>query len=184
MLALAKYLEYNSYEEFVLKNKDKVQEITDSEDDLLISPTGGTAQEGDKKVIVSKRNNNSKIIMALASICFLAIVISAYIFIDRQKWMVWNGDSYEIKSFESGLEKKGILNIYDENSYQYLKKITPTCATQFFNGDGSVRIWYGKNKDGLLQYFTSYGLHPETGKTLKPITKYMIGKYICAESDN
>ena len=31
----------------------------------------------------------------------------------------------------------------------------------------------------VLQYFTALGLHPETGKTLKPITQYMIDKYIC-----
>ena len=45
--------------------------------------------------------------------------------------------------------------------------------------DGSERLWYGKNKNKELEYFTAFGKHPETGKTLKPITKYMIAKYIC-----
>ncbi len=48
-----------------------------------------------------------------------------------------------------------------------------------FKEDDSVRIWYGKNREGELEYFSSQGLHPQTGKTLKPITRYMIEKYIC-----
>ena len=58
-------------------------------------------------------------------------------------------------------------------------KTTPSCDTVFFNQDTTVRLWYGKNTDGNLEYFTSLGLHPQTNKTLKPITPYMIKKYIC-----
>ena len=29
------------------------------------------------------------------------------------------------------------------------------------------------------EFFTSFGYHPETGDPLKPITEYMIRKYIC-----
>jgi hypothetical protein len=57
--------------------------------------------------------------------------------------------------------------------------VTPNCEDEFFNEDGSVKLWYGKNKNKDLEYFTALGLHPETGKTLKPITQYMIDKYIC-----
>ncbi|WP_435682498.1 hypothetical protein [Nonlabens sp.] len=56
-----------------------------------------------------------------------------------------------------------------------------TCDTVFFKSDNSVRFWYGKNKKKEIEYFTDLGLHPETGKTLKPITGYMIEKYICVD---
>jgi len=42
-----------------------------------------------------------------------------------------------------------------------------------------VKIWYGRNIKKELEFFTSLGLHPETGKTLDPITDYMIKKYAC-----
>ena len=61
----------------------------------------------------------------------------------------------------------------------FFKKINPDCEYSFFNNDGSVRVWYGKNVSKELEFFTDLGLHPETGKTLKPITQYMIDKYVC-----
>ena len=39
-------------------------------------------------------------------------------------------------------------------------------------------ILYGKNAAKEYEYFTHPGLHPETGKTLKPISRYIIKKYI------
>ena len=52
------------------------------------------------------------------------------------------------------------------------------------NQDGREQIWYGKNNRGELEFFTSQGLHPETKKTLKKITKYMIDKYVCKKAHN
>ena len=83
----------------------------------------------------------------------IAIVfIILYTSINQQKWMVWDG-----------------------------KKITPDCSTEFFDSHGNPKIWYGKNNKKELEYFTDLGLHPETGKTLDPITTYMIKKHICKE---
>lgn len=178
--ALARYLEYENYEEFVLMNKELEQKRIDDGGVLLIAPTDGIAQEKVSETVIGlKKNNKFRNGIAFAGIFFIAITVSVYLFVDRQKWMVWNGDRYEIESFDPELEKNGVLNLYDEDNYNHLKKITPTCETQFFNGDGSVRIWYGKNSKKEYEFFTALGEHPETGKTLKPITQYMIGKYVC-----
>jgi hypothetical protein len=56
-----------------------------------------------------------------------------------------------------------------------------SCETEFFDSNGEAKIWYGKNRKKELESFTAIGLHPETGKTLDPITVYMIRKYICKE---
>jgi hypothetical protein len=37
---------------------------------------------------------------------------------------------------------------------------------------------YGENQDKELEYFSGLSLHPETGKTLKLMAKYMIAKHI------
>lgn len=57
-----------------------------------------------------------------------------------------------------------------------LKKLeTHFIKTYFENGDPI--IWYAKNGDEI-ELFNQPGLHPTTGKTLKPITPYIINKYL------
>ena len=38
--------------------------------------------------------------------------------------------------------------------------------------------WYYKNDQGEIEYYTSAGLHPVNGETLKAITEYIIEKYV------
>ncbi|WP_157961207.1 hypothetical protein [Lutibacter citreus] len=42
---------------------------------------------------------------------------------------------------------------------------------------GKPIIWYGKSINGELDYFNSRGVHPITGKELKPITEYILKQY-------
>lgn len=65
---------------------------------------------------------------------------------------------------------------YNQELLDNFKKVEVNGNTEFFR-HGRPQIWYYKN-GGELEYFTAPGLHPENGKTLKPITKYMIGKYV------
>jgi hypothetical protein len=59
------------------------------------------------------------------------------------------------------------------------KKIDVNMATDFFApATNKPLIWYIKNKNGNIEYFTSPGLHPITGKTLDEITPYIIQKYV------
>ena len=100
----------------------------------------------------------------------------------NKAFMEWKENHYERASFDAEKLSQGILKVYEEDRVLNFKKIdTPDCNTVFFNADGSVNAWYEKNTKGDLEIFTSFGLHPETGKTLKPITVYMIKKYICDE---
>lgn len=97
----------------------------------------------------------------------------------KDRWMVWRNDQYVETSLDKkNFEKKQFV-IYDKNLKESFKKIIPTCETEFFTANGTPQIWYGKNIHKELEYFTASGNHPETGKALKPITKYMINKYIC-----
>jgi len=89
------------------------------------------------------------------------------------------GTHYVEASFDAEKIKTGDLKVYKAERIESFEQLDPSCETQFFNEDGSAKVWYVKNKDGKLEYFSSYGLHPKTGKALRPITQYMIGKYIC-----
>ena len=97
----------------------------------------------------------------------------------EQRWMNWNGHNYVETSFDPEKLKTGTLKIYMEDRVASFTLLEPKCDTKFFNADGSVRVWYSKNQNGNLDFFSDFGLHPITRKTLKPITKYIIDKYIC-----
>lgn len=113
-------------------------------------------------------------------ICFVTMTSTiGIVSINKQRWMIWDNDRYIETDFNEETFLLNKLKLYNEDRIENFQKITPTCETVFFNENGSEKLWYGKNKKGDLEYFTSIGKHPKTGKTLKPITVYMIKKYIC-----
>ena len=113
-------------------------------------------------------------------ICFTTITSAiGIVHFNKQRWMIWDNISYQEVNFNEKNYSLNKLKLYNEDRIKNFYKITPTCETIFFNEDDTERLWYGKNKNGVIEYFTSLGKHPETGKTLKPITNYMIKKYIC-----
>ena len=67
----------------------------------------------------------------------------------------------------------------DPFKLQNFKKVEVNMATQFFaEKTNKPLIWYYKNKDGEIEYYTAPGLHPITGKTLREITPYIIQTYV------
>ncbi|WP_435412704.1 hypothetical protein [Psychroserpens mesophilus] len=124
----------------------------------------------------------NKILLYIGVVMLIAFgsISTKHILKNETRWMVWQEDHYVEVEFDTEKHKVNQLKLYKEDRINLFKKITPVCdSTKFFNEDGSVNIWYGKNRNKELEYFTALGLHPETGKTLKPITQYMIDKYIC-----
>ena len=100
-----------------------------------------------------------------------------------QKWnqkecMQWNEDHYEMvdcKTAQLGLLHSAEKVVWDETAFA-LKKITVSDSTPFFNNEKPL-IWYCK-RGQQIEYFNGPGFHPENGKVLKPITTYMINKYV------
>ena len=119
---------------------------------------------------------NRKVIFLIS---IVIVVVLTYYYSTRQRWMVWEGDHYEEVSFDREKFQDGELKLYKKDRIDNFRKIDPSCNYEFFNTDKSVRVWYGKNSDKDYEYFTALGLHPNTGKSLKPITSYIIDKYIC-----
>ena len=120
---------------------------------------------------------NNKMIASLIVITIITFFLM--ISINRQRWMVWQEDHYVEVKLDTDKYPLRKLKLYKEERIKDFKRVNTDCKTVFFNERGEVSIWHGKNSTKKLEYFTSFGLHPETGKTLRPITKYMIKKYIC-----
>lgn len=92
--------------------------------------------------------------------------------------MQWSGDHYEEVSCD--LEIQGIgtyisVEPLDERVI-HLKKIKVSDTTTFFK-NGEAVIWYAKVEEGV-EFFNSHGMHPENNKPLKPVTQYIIDKYV------
>ncbi len=93
--------------------------------------------------------------------------------------MVWKGDKYKavdcsetINSFaETALPK-------DDKLINEFRKIKVDTKTSFFDKKGNPKIWYIKNSNGMLEFYNQHGLQPETGKTLRPISRYIIQKHV------
>ncbi|MDD7887112.1 hypothetical protein [Flavivirga sp. 57AJ16] len=154
IIGLCKYLGFDRYEDFESRNKSKT-----------------------KKLCAFFKKNR----YILSTIAIISIILLIIMSMNRQCWMVWEKDRYVEVKFDTQKYSLGQMKLYNEDRIKYFKKIDADCNTEFFGPHREVKIWYGKNSKKELEFFTSVGLHPETGKTLDPITVYMIRKYICED---
>lgn len=99
----------------------------------------------------------------------------------EKKCMQWNNDHYEEVVCEGNRVAFSEINpiIKRQESLIDFKKIEVCDTTIFFKNEQPL-VWYCK-QDGECEYFNAPGLHPESGKTLKPISKYIIKKYVLKE---
>lgn len=89
--------------------------------------------------------------------------------------MVWKEDHYEVTPCEGKSEETKKIPYLLKN----FRQIQVSDTTTFFK-NGKANVWYDKN-DNELYFFSAPGINPETGKTVKEITDYMINKYVLTE---
>ena|SRR5690606_13261339 len=90
--------------------------------------------------------------------------------------MKWEVDAYVESPCENASSSIYPSLPLDENLMKTFRKIEVDEDTEFFEY-GKPKIWYSKTK-GKVEFFSSPGNHPATGKPLKPITQYMVDKYV------
>jgi hypothetical protein len=164
---LCHYLGYEDYEEFVVNNEKSIKNKSVNEIKK-------------KNRIVKSKPFWIKIIISISiSLGCLAIL---FFYLNKPRFMVWQNDHYVEVSFDVSKYELSQLKRYKKERVLDFKRISPKCdSTIFFNNDKTENLWYGKNSKGEMEYFTSLGKHPETGKTLKAITTYIVEKYICLD---
>jgi hypothetical protein len=101
-----------------------------------------------------------------------------YIFLPKKECMQWQKNHYEAVVCES--KAVGIVNLYstiplNKNMLNF-RKIEICDTTTFFKHNKPI-LWYCKTGDHL-DFFNGPGFNPENEKPLKPVTQYMIDKYI------
>lgn len=93
--------------------------------------------------------------------------------------MQWQKNHYEVVDCDSK-NQQGLLKQYDiipfDEHQNKLIKIEVSDTTTFFK-NGKPLYWYCK-VDGKPEFFNTHGVHPETGKALKPVSEYIVVKYV------
>ncbi len=163
---LSHYLGYNSFEDWLLRTKR-----------LEIEEEKSTEETKNSLFFLLNflRRNRTTLIIAVSGVIILLMIRTFF----SEKWMMWEGDQFVETEFDGHKVESGQLLLFNEIQMHRFKRIAPNCDTRFFDVNGNAQLWYGKNSKGKLEFFTDLGKHPETGKTLRPITRYMIEKYVC-----
>lgn len=150
---LAQYLGYDSYEIYLAWNSGLDKEELDS-------------------IPWQENFLSSKKTLAIISIIVIAVLGYIGFKNGESNCMVWKHDHYEKVDCTGSIGEKKIVPYIFNN----LRKVEVSDTTTFFK-NGEVQIWYDKSNNEV-EFFTTPGIHPNNGKTLKPISKYMIEKYI------
>lgn len=162
---LCKYLGYNSFEDYLNQKNINNESISENE---LVNPIP-TTQSNPKK---------EKIMLRLLWILALAVTIgvSYSILAPKQtnECMIWKNDHYEITACNG---ESNIIPL-DPETLNAMKQLIGLCKDDtFFLPDDTPVVWYDKFHNKLT-FFTMEGIHPTNRRTLKPITPYIIDKYI------
>lgn len=144
---ISQYLGFDNYHDFEEKNKTS------------------------RKRRINLKNTKVKSAGVAAAILLITGVVS-YNTNTKIDCIQWKENHYEKIDCNNNVPNPLLKDVNIET----FKKITPNDSTVFFEY-GHAIVWYGKSSSGEMEFFNSRGLHPETMKELKPITKYIIDKY-------
>lgn len=115
--------------------------------------------------------------LAIGAILFgLGLII--YLVLPKRDCIQWSGDHYDEVSCDLKIEGIGMFNSpepYDERIIN-LRRIKVCDTTAFFKNEKAI-VWYTKVGDSV-EFFNTHGNHPENGKALRPVTQYIINKYV------
>ncbi|WP_281232385.1 hypothetical protein [Flavobacterium gelatinilyticum] len=110
---------------------------------------------------------------------FSVVGTMGYFAFFQKQCMQWSGDHYEKVSCDLKVQGIGLANIIeplDETIFN-LKKVKVCDTTPCFDKNGEAVIWYGKTANGI-DFFDGHGRHPENNKPLRPVTQYILNKYV------
>ena len=167
------------------KGADSKPEMPQSEQPFVETPKTGTPKVG----ILPNEHKHEKrslwkradvIIISISVIIFTGYAVKKEAF-PAKECMQWKDDHYEEVVCEGKKIGFAAINpIFDRNEELLdFKRIKVSASTTFFK-DGQPVVWYIK-QDGKCEYFNAPGLHPISGKPLRPVSKHIVSKYVLKE---
>jgi len=148
---------------------------------FIINDSQIISQENfDEKTIerfIKRILEKSKTKMIMAAIIF-SLSFGIYAAFFKKECMQWSGDHYEEVSCDLEVQGYGTFNSPEpyDNRVINLRRIAVCDTTVFFKNEKAI-VWYAKVGSNA-EFFNTHGIHPENGKALRPITPYIINKYV------
>ncbi|EJF99701.1 hypothetical protein [Flavobacterium sp. F52] len=130
-------------------------------------------------VATGKPTKSRMIIYAVVTAFSAGLAIMIYFAFFQKQCMQWSNDHYEKVSCDlevNGLGSFNVVEPFDKTVFD-LKKIKVCDTTPFFNTNGEAIVWYGKTANGI-DFFNGHGRHPENNSPLRPVTRYILNKYV------
>ncbi|WP_166924055.1 hypothetical protein [Flavobacterium poyangense] len=129
------------------------------------------------KRLFEKLFKRSESTMLAITIIFCLIAAVIYFAFIRKECMQWTGDHYEKVDCDLKITGFGAFNkivAFDET--EFFRQKIEVCDTTTYFKEGQPIIWYVKNNN-KVDFFNMLGIHPENGKTLRPVTDHIFNKY-------
>lgn len=141
---------------------------------IVLNPTPISSQS---IVDIPDKPKSNKIRNILIASGLIVLCIILYFAFPEKGCMQWSNDHYELVHCDKPIS--GNLNdvLPKEDNLLKFKKVIVCDTTTCFKPDGEAIIWYAKTANGI-DFFNSHGRHPENKSSLKPVTKYILGRYV------
>lgn len=158
---ISKYLGYVDFLDFENKNKSNTSSLIKIIKSSIIKKSG--------------INNNSPTKWLIPTIIMATIISGTYFteVFKSEDCIIWKTDHYQ----KIDCENEFSIPMLKDLNIKNFRKVKVEEIKVFFS-NGNPLIWYGRSTNGKLEYFNSRGVHPITGIELKPITQYIINKYV------
>lgn len=152
-----------------IRDTEKPKDFKELADYNIKSFTGNTKPE--------RKPNKLNYIGAAVVVCLIGLII--YLTLPEKQCMQWSNDHYEMVDCDLKIEGLGMANKIEllDKSLVNLKKINVCDTTTCFDKNGQAIIWYAKTANGI-DFFNGHGRHPETSGSLRPVTRYILNKYV------
>jgi hypothetical protein len=161
-----------------IEKKEEIELFKGKQNETIVS-VGRKEQD----FVIDKPKSNLKKRVGIAIVSLLGLFSISYTAKDmlfpEKQCMVWKENHYEMidcQTADEGIASYEDIKPYDANDYKLVKLIVCDTTT-FFVGSKAI-VWYSKVNGGELEYFNHSGFHPVSGKPLRPITEYIIDKYV------
>lgn len=186
---LSRHLQYKDYTDFCLKNEQQniINLETEEEKESFYHINNGQNTTinilSKPNIILSQLMEKRNKIGALGILCILGFVMNQLFSKKNEDYstlgfmqqstpcMIWDSDHYRTIDCQEDTEN---AVPYEKVKFEKFRKINNIDTITTASAGG---LFYSKEGNNL-EIFTHDGKHPQNGKHLKPLSKYMINKYI------